>query len=90
MVQKTTENWELLFLKFDARVAGLAAAVTTTSLILAVSTPLQLIAAGSFLVFGTMAAVDANRLRRLRRDIARKQAANNDTRKEEANLIKRP
>ena len=84
------ENWELMFLKFDVRVAGVAAAVTTTSLLFAVPTPLQLIAGGTFLVFGTMAAVDANRLRRLRRKNARRDAANNASPKEDVIPIKRP
>lgn len=91
MALKTTEGWERMFLKFDAGVVGIASAVTTASLVFTVAVPIQLIAGGTILVFGTMALVDANRIRRLRRDRAKEQAAEKNTLQgEEATALKRP
>ena len=79
-----------MFLKFDARVAGIAAAATTVSLLLSVSTTFPLISGGAFIAFGTMAVMDANRLRRLKRKIAKEEAAKNSLPKEESAPLKRP
>lgn len=91
MAQKTTENWERLFLRFDGKVAGMAAAVTVASLLLASSPAITLIASGGAATFGVMAAVDANRLRRIRRDQKRKIATTKEERaKAEISALKRP
>ena len=91
MAQKTTENWERLFLRFDGRVAGTAAAVTVVALLLASSPAITMIASGSAATFGFMAALDANRLRRMRRDQKRKMATTKEEQvRAEVAAIKRP
>ena len=91
MAQKTTENWEHLFLRFDGKVAGIAAAVTLVSLLLASSPAISMIAGGGAATFGFMAAVDANRLRRLRRGQKRKMATTKEEQaKAEISALKRP
>ena len=91
MAQKTTENWERLFLRFDGRVAGIAAAVTVVSLLLASSPAIPMMAGGAAATFGVMAAVDANRLRRMRRDQKRSIMTSKEVPvKEEATALKRP
>lgn len=71
-VQKTSEKWEKIFLKFDASVAGASTVIMLLTSI-GSSQAMQMIAGGSAAVFGFMSAIDMIRIKRLRRDQKKEQ-----------------